>query len=181
MQGHITRPTDPAHIAYADTPNELWWTGSDWIKPHAPPPGDDANLAKIVQAYSAIRDARAAKRRAFDEADAELEADQQTLRAMMLDLLNKTGAKSIATDYGTVIRSEKIKPSAADWGAIWEWMKQNDGFDIMERRLKATFIKEFMEQNDGAIPPGVNVLREYEISVRRPKSPTAKAPAENDE
>lgn len=167
MQGQLTRPTDPAHIAYPGTPEELWWTGSDWSKPPAPT-SNEANLAQLVQVYTAIRDARAAKKAAYEALDAEMEADQQKLRAMMLGKMNETGAKSIATGHGTVIRSEKLKPSAADWGAIWTWMKENDAPDLLERRLKTTFIKEFMENNDGALPPGVNVHREYEISVRRP-------------
>ena len=29
----MTRPTDPAHIHEAGTPNEMWWDGTEWIKP----------------------------------------------------------------------------------------------------------------------------------------------------
>lgn len=128
----------------------------------------DISLDRVVQAHNAIRDARAAKRKVFDTEDALLEADQHKLKVWMLDILNKTGAKSVVTDQGTVYRREVLKPSAADWGAIWEWAKDNDGFDIVERRLKAGFIKEFMEANEGRLPPGVNVHREFEVSVRRP-------------
>lgn len=169
MQGQLERPVDPAHIAYVGTANEMWWTGAEWVKPANPTPAS-ANLDSVVQIYTTIRDARAAKRHAWEKEDAALEEDQHKLKVLMLDLLNQTGAKSIATTHGTVYRSEKIKPSAADWGAIWQWMKDNDGFDLMERRLKSTFIKTYMEENDGAIPPGVNVHREYEVSVRRPST-----------
>lgn len=126
------------------------------------------NLDAVVQAYSAIRDYRAAKRHLWEQADAEWEDDMQRLKALMLDHLNTTGAKSVATDHGTIYRTEKVRPSAADWQAVWDWMVANDGFDIMERRLKATFVKQYMEENDGALPPGVNVHREFEVSVRRP-------------
>lgn len=167
MQGQMTRPTDPSHIAYPGTPNELWWSGSEWVKPPEEKPAG-AQLAQIVQAYNAIRDARTARRRAWEEKDLELEEDQRTLKVHMLDLLNKTGAKSIATDAGTVYRSLKVKPSAADWTAIYDWIAQNpDRFELLEKRLKSTFVKEFMEENEGQAPPGVNVHREYEVSVRR--------------
>lgn len=128
-----------------------------------------ANLSKIVQVYSAIRDARAAKRHAYEAADLALEEDQRKLKVLMLELLNQTGAKSINTEFGTVYRSEKIKPSAADWTAIYGWIAENpERFELLEKRLKSTFVKEFMEENEGAIPPGVNVHREFEVSVRRP-------------
>ena len=60
-------------------------------------------------------------------------------------------------------------------------MVQNDGFDLMERRLKATFVKQFMDENNGALPPGVNVHREFEVSVRRPSSVSGGSPATTQE
>jgi hypothetical protein len=125
-------------------------------------------LDRVVQARQAIKDARTVKRHAWEKEDLALEEDQKKLDTLLLDMLNKNGASSIATEHGTVIRSLKLKPSAADWGAIWAWAVANNGFEIVEKRLKAAFIKEYMDENDGAIPPGINVHREYEVSVRRP-------------
>ena len=128
------------------------------------------NLDSVVNAYNAIRDARTVRRHAWEKADAELEKDQNALRAFLLDILNKSGAQSVRTQGGTVYRTERIKPSAADWGAIWAWAVENDAPDIFERRLKSGFIKEFMDEHEGAAPPGVNVHREFEVAVRRASS-----------
>lgn len=125
------------------------------------------NIDRVVNAYNAIRDARTVQRHAWEKQDVALEADQNKLKVLMLELLNANGAKSIATDHGTVYRTEKIRPSAADWGAIWAWMVEHDAMDLLEKRLKTTFIKEYMEEHDGALPPGVNVHREFEVTVRR--------------
>lgn len=125
------------------------------------------DLDRVVQTFNAIRDARTVRRHAFEAEDAKLEEQQNRLKAFLLDQLNNTGAKSIATDHGTIYRTEKIRPSAADWGAIYTWIVANNAFDILEKRLKSTFIKEFMDEHDGALPPGVNVHREFEVSVRR--------------
>lgn len=130
------------------------------------------NMDKFVEAYNAIKDARTVKRHAWEKADLALEEEQLQLKRFMLNHLNNNGAKSIATEHGTVYRSEKLKPSAADWGAIWEWMQKNDGMDLLERRLKTTFIRTYMDEHDGAIPPGINVHREYEVSVRRASTPS---------
>lgn len=125
------------------------------------------NLDTIVQAHNAVKDARTAARRAWEAADLLLEEDQQKLKVFMLALLNQTGTKSMVTDHGTVYRREVMKPSAADWGAIWTWMKEHDAPDLVERRLKVGFLKEYMENNDGALPPGINAHRVFEVSVRR--------------
>lgn len=136
------------------------------------------NLDTVVQAHNAIKDARTAKRHAWEQEDQALEADQNKLKVFMLELLNATGAKSIATSQGTVYRREVLKPSAADWGAIWEWAKTNDGMDIFERRLKAGFISTYMEEHNGALPPGVNAHRQFEVAVRRSSTGSGKSDEE---
>lgn len=126
-------------------------------------------IDRVVQARQAIKDARTVKRHAWEQDDLALEADQNQLDMVLLNILNTQGASSIATEHGTAIRSLKLKPSAADWGAIWDWIVEDPARgELLERRLKTGFIKEYMDQNDGAIPPGINLHREYEVSVRRP-------------
>lgn len=170
MQPPMERPTDPGHIAYPGSPQEMWWSDPEqkWVPAAVKAPKLDA----LVGAYSAIRDARSARKRLFEEEDAKLEADQQILRAAMLAVMNATGAKSIATDHGTAYRSEKVKVAAADWNAVYAWVAEDtDRFELIEKRLKSTFVQQYMEDHDGAVPPGVNVHREYEVSVRRPTTP----------
>lgn len=125
------------------------------------------DLDKVTRSHLKIRDKRAAIRRKFEEDDEALKSDQRKLEAVMLDHLNSNNLESTRTLHGTFYRQESIKPSAADWSAIWDWAKDNDAPEIFERRLKATFIKEHMEMHDGALPPGVNVHREYEVRVRK--------------
>lgn len=135
-------------------------------------------LDKLVQVYRAIGDARTVKRHAWEKEDQALEADQLKVRAAILQVMNSTGASSIRTEHGTAIRSLKIKPSAADWDAIYDWiMSDKDRFEMLEKRVKATFVKDFMEANGGQLPPGINVHQEYEISVRRPTSASGGSPA----
>jgi hypothetical protein len=130
------------------------------------------NMGRVIEAHNAIRDARTARRHAWEAADALLEEDQNKLRAVLLGVLNASNANSMATDYGTVYRTERIKPSAADWSAIYAWIMQDpERFELLEKRLKVTTIKEYMEAT-GTLPPGVNIHREYDIGVRRPTAPS---------
>ena len=129
-----------------------------------------ANLDRLVEAQQAIKDARTAKRHAWETEDALLAADEQKIKAVLLDILNSSGTKSFACDHGTVYRREVMKPSAADWNAIWAWAKEHDAMEIFEKRLKVGFLQEYMAENGGAIPPGVNIHRAFEVSVRRPSS-----------
>ncbi len=173
MQALMMRPTNPAFIAYAGTSTEMWWSEKTQAWVPAQVSAEPANLGRVVQAFNAIRDARTARRRAWEEEDLKLENDQHRLKVLMLELLNANGAKSIATDHGTIYRTEKVKPSAADWTTIYTWIVENpERFELLEKRLKSTFVKDFMDENGGAIPPGVNIHREFEVTVRRPNSTT---------
>lgn len=127
----------------------------------------DLDLAKITQAHINIRDARRQLKTQFDEADADLKKAQVKLENAMLDHLNKHGMESVRTEYGTFYRQEEITPSAGDWQALYDWIKEHDAWDALERRIKKTFIKEYQEAHSGGLPPGVSVFREWVVRVRR--------------
>lgn len=126
------------------------------------------DLGRLTKAHINIRDARAALKKQYDDADVDLKASQERLENAMLDHLNKHGMESVRTEFGTFYKQEDIKPSGADWAALYDWIKEHDAWDALERRIKKTFITEYMEAHQGSLPPGVNVHREFVVRVRRP-------------
>jgi hypothetical protein len=127
----------------------------------------DLDLGKITKAHINIRDARNQLRKQYEEADTELKAAQAKLEGVMLDHLNNHGMESVRTEAGTFYRQEEITPSASDWNALYDWIKDNDAWDALERRIKKTFVKEYQEAHNGGLPPGISVYREYVVRVRR--------------
>lgn len=122
---------------------------------------------KITQAYLAIRDRRAEIKREHDAADDELKAKQGQLEAVMLGHLNDSGMESVRTTNGTFFKTETLKPSASDWVAFYDFIRENDAFEALERRVKKDFVKQYMDDNEGTLPPGISCHREYEVRVRR--------------
>ena len=125
------------------------------------------DLTKVTQAFINIRDARAERRKAWENEDKELETSQNKLASILLDHLNTTGQDAIRNEAGTFYRQVDIKPSCADWDVLNKWVAENDAWDVYERRLKKTFVSQYMEAHEGAMPPGVNVHREYKVVVKR--------------
>lgn len=125
------------------------------------------DLDQIVRVYVKIRDARAAAAKEAKERDAELKDKLSKLEAVLLNHLNTTKADSVKTSEGTFYRQEDLIPTGSDWEAFYAWVKENDAFDALERRIKKTFIAEYIEAHDGEIPPGVSVYREHVVRVRR--------------
>lgn len=125
------------------------------------------DMTKIVKAHIAIRDARRVLAEQFNTRDADLKTKQARLEAEMLRFMQASNMDSVRTEAGTFYRQEVIKPSGADWEALYKWIKDHEAFDALERRIKATFIKDYMDEHDGETPPGVNIHREYVARVRR--------------
>lgn len=123
--------------------------------------------AKMVRVYLKMRDARTALKRQFEEEDGKIKAQMEKLEIAMLKHLQDSNSDSVRTDAGMFYRQEEITPTGSDWEAFYQWIKDNDAFDALERRVKKTFIKEYAETHNGGIPPGISVYREYVVRVRR--------------
>jgi hypothetical protein len=128
---------------------------------------DKLKVEALARAYVKIRDARAEKTRAYEKEDAELKAKQTKIGNVMLAFLSEHGIDSAATEAGTFYRQEELTPTGSDWGAFYAWVREHDAFDALERRIKKTFIRQYMDDHEGTIPPGVSVYREYVVRVRR--------------
>jgi hypothetical protein len=125
------------------------------------------DLSRIIKAHINIRDARSNLKRDYEASDKDLKDAQAKLEAALLDHLNRHGMESVRTEHGTFYAQEEMTPSASDWNAVYQWIQEHDAWDLLEKRLKKTFIKEYAEAHNGGLPPGVSVFREKVVRVRR--------------
>lgn len=128
------------------------------------------DIEKLTKAYIAIRDKRAEIKKAFDTEYGDLGSKLERLQAELLRFMQENKSEAVKTTFGTVYRQEEVKPSCSDWTALDAWEKANpdiNASDILEKRVSKKFITEYMETNDGALPPGISIYREYVARVRR--------------
>lgn len=125
------------------------------------------DLNRVTSAYIAIRDKRSEIKKAYEAEDGALKEKLSLLEGVMLKHLNDGGMESVRTANGTFYKTEELKPSGSDWQAFYDWVKDNDAFEALERRIKRDFVREYMDTHDGQLPPGVSVHREYIVRVRR--------------
>lgn len=126
----------------------------------------------LVKTYLLIRNERDVQRNKYESADAELKAQLEVIEKALLDLCNNINTNGLKTTFGTVTRSVKDRFFCTDWDNFKKFLAEVDGFDLLERRIHQRNFKEFVaeRQSDG-LPPGVNVLREYDIVVRKSSTP----------
>lgn len=131
----------------------------------------EMNLDELVKIYLTIRNEREKLKSSWEVEDGALEQEMKLLEQSMLTVCNDTNASSIRTESGTVIRSLKERFTTNDWDNFKKFVLDNEAIDLLERRIHQGNFKEFMaEHKDEGLPPGVNVMREFTIVVRKPSN-----------
>jgi hypothetical protein len=131
----------------------------------------ELNLDDLVKIYLTIRTEREKLKSGWEVEDGELEQEMKLLEQSMLTVCNDTNASSIRTESGTVIRSLKERFTTNDWDNFKKFVLDNEAIDLLERRIHQGNFKEFMAEHQGeGLPPGVNVMREFTIVVRKPSN-----------
>ena len=131
----------------------------------------ELNLDELVKIYLTIRTEREKLKSGWEVEDGELEQEMKLLEQSMLTVCNDTNASSIRTESGTVIRSLKERFTTNDWDNFKKFVLDNEAIDLLERRIHQGNFKEFMAEHQGeGLPPGVNVMREFTIVVRKPSN-----------
>jgi len=129
------------------------------------------NLEEMVIDYLSLRGQREVLLADYEAKDAELKEAMKNIEANMLSVCNDTNADSIRTQNGTVIRKLNERFYCNDWDNFKDFVLENKAVELLERRIHQGNFKEFIsERQDDGLPPGVNVMREFGIVVRKPAS-----------
>jgi hypothetical protein len=130
---------------------------------------DKISLDELVKIYLTIRNEREILSRQFEQKDAELKTELQALEQAMLAECNSVNADSIRTSNGTVIKSLRENFVCTDWDNLKDFILENQAVELLQQRIHQKNFKEFLESRpDEGLPPGINVMREYSITVRKP-------------
>lgn len=129
------------------------------------------NLEELVSAYIALRNERASLKDEYDQKDNSLKLDMEKIEMAMLDLCNTVNANSIKTSHGTVIRKLNERFYCQDWDNFYKFVLENEAPQLLERRIAQGNFKQYLSDNEAdGLPPGVSVMREYGVVVRKSSS-----------
>lgn len=129
------------------------------------------NAGELVEIYLTIRKKRETLKAEFDSADKDLKNDLEKIEAALLSICNHTNTDGLKTAHGTVSRQVKDRYTCSDWDNFKKFVETEGSIDLLERRIHQTNFKQFMTERAGdGLPPGVNVMREYTITVYKPRA-----------
>jgi hypothetical protein len=100
----------------------------------------------------------------LEEQKKALGKEADVIERQLLDRLTEQGATKLSSNRGTAIVTETVHPNVADWDAVYEYIRENDAFHLMQRRLSAPAYRELLDNNVNI--PGTSPFTKRELSLR---------------
>lgn len=129
------------------------------------------NTDQLVETFITLRNERDRMRNEWEAQDVKIKEEMTVLEQALLSICNEANATSIKTDKGTVIRKLNERFFCSDWDNFRDYVLEHQALELLERRIHQGNFKEFIAEREAeGLPPGVNVMREYGVTVRKPTS-----------
>jgi hypothetical protein len=127
----------------------------------------EPNIEKVVSTYIKLRNSKAAVEAAAKEEVEIIKAKMVKLESWLLAQANEQNVTSFKTKSGTAFVTTVDYANVADWDAVLSFIKDNQAFDMLERRVSKTAVRGYIESM-GKVPAGVNYGTKIEVNVRKP-------------
>lgn len=125
------------------------------------------DATKLVSVYIKMRDAKDALTREYEAKINEVKEQMELIEQALLEICKETGQDGGKTAYGTFSRTVKTRYWTNDWSSMYSFIKDNDAIQLLEQRVHQGNMKQFLTENPGLLPEGLNTDSKYSITVRR--------------
>ena len=89
------------------------------------------------------------------------------LEAYIKKQADEQGVTSFKTGHGTAFVTTTDFAQVADWDAILAFIKKNEAWDMLEKRVAKNAIRGYIDEHK-EVPNGVNYGTRIDINVRKP-------------
>jgi hypothetical protein len=126
-------------------------------------------MEELVKTYLTIRNERDRIEAEYKEQDQALKSEMAVLEQAMLSGCNEMKVESLRTNSGTIIKRLAERFTCSDRDNFNKFVLEHGAVELFESRLHQGNFKEFMsERHHEGLPPGVNVMREFTVTVKKP-------------
>jgi hypothetical protein len=121
----------------------------------------------VIKKYMKLREKKAATEAEIKERVDAIKADMAKLEAFLMAKLDADGLTSFKTEYGTAFLTTTDFANVEDWDAVLRFIREEDAFDMLEKRVSKTAVRGYIEANK-EVPPGIKYGTKLDINVRKP-------------
>ena len=127
-------------------------------------------LDQLARIYRKMRSAIEVLTKEYDTKVEAIKAQQDGVKNAMKDQMKAMGVTSVKTTEGTVMLTTKTRYSTQDWDEFKRFVLEHEAVDLLEKRIAQGNMAQFLSDNPGVVPPGLNASSEYDIAVRKPSN-----------
>jgi hypothetical protein len=118
-------------------------------------------LALCADELYKTREARLAAQKAVDA----LQEKESAIKEHLINNLPKSDASGVAGKLARVTIVTKVIAQVKDWDVFYKYVKKTGAFDLMQRRLTDTAVKE--RWDNGKEVPGVEPFNAVTVSINK--------------
>lgn len=127
----------------------------------------EPNVDQVIAAYVKMREKKSRMEAEVKAEVAKINEKLMRLEGWIREKADEQGVTSFKTNHGTAFMTTVDFASVADWDAVLNFIKENDAYDMLERRVSKTAVRGYIEANK-SIPAGINYGTKLEVNVRKP-------------
>jgi hypothetical protein len=131
---------------------------------------EDTNipLDKLVKIYRKIKMEIDTLTQEYDTKVETLKAQQDEIKFAIKDQMKALGVTSVKSPFGTVSMRTSTTYTTNDWASFKEFVLEHGAVDLLFKRIAQANMAQFLEENPGVVPPGLNSVTEFNIVVTKP-------------
>ena len=124
---------------------------------------NDNQIEKLMQASVNMRD----KIDELEKQITDIKVQKDKVDLALNEACRTLNVSSLKTKVGTLSRTLKTRYWSNDWNSMYDFILENKLPEFFEKRLVQSAIKEYLEQNPGKTPPGLQATQEYVVRITK--------------
>jgi hypothetical protein len=118
------------------------------------------NLGDLIEQAHQLREVIRGDERKINA----LKEDFKELSSQIIVQMDEQGAKRIGGLSANVSISEQDVPTVKDWDAVYDYIKNENAFYLLQKRMSAAAFRELL--NLGHEVPGVEIYKDRKLNLR---------------
>lgn len=125
------------------------------------------NVDDMVLRFIEIRDVLKALEDAYEAKRKPLLEVKERISGELMQFLDDNKLTNAQTKHGTVHTTTRSSASLTDAQLFFDFVLENERYELLDKRANATAVKDYVKENGGNLPPGVNLSSIKTVGVRR--------------
>lgn len=123
-------------------------------------------VEQVVATYLKLRRKKEEIEAETKDRVADVKAKMTKLESWLMQKADEDGVTSFKTPAGTAFVTSTDFANVADWDAVLTFIKENDAFDMLEKRVSKTAVRAHMDET-GDVPPGITYGSKLGVNIRK--------------